>query len=589
VTDEKWQFANAVEPAINAAYPWRERAEEKARERFSDAPDVLEVLTPENTRPLLYELRVHQIELEMQNEELRRAQAELDAARARYFDLYDLAPVGYLTVGENGLILEANLAAAGLLGLARRALVTQPFTRFIFKEAQDQYYSHRKQLLETGEPQLCELQMVKEDGTTFWARLESNAAQDANGAPICRVALSDMTESKRAEKERQQLQAQLHEAQKMEAVGQLAGGIAHDFNNLLAAVIMQLDVLRLHPDVPPEQLLPIVDEFLESAHRAADLTRQLLLFSRRYPMKALPCDANAMVSDLMKLLQRLLGEEVTLVVDIYHEPLWFEVDTSLIEQAITNLCLNARDAMPKRGRLTVATGPVTFDAEAAKRYRKARPGRFVCLRVSDTGCGMEPALMERIFEPFFTTKVHGKGTGLGLATVDGIVATHGGFVEVDSRLGKGSTFSVYLPRVAPPGATEQTRASARPVGGNESILVVEDEPGVRRMSALCLRQLGYRVTEAADGVEALQIWEREKGAFDLLFTDMEMPGGLSGLDLCLQLKQKKAGLRTVITSGYSPEMVNDANVTAQELNYLRKPFNIATLASTVRACLDRKS
>lgn len=584
---EKSQIAGAAEPSTSGVQPWREQAEEKARQRFSQAPEDLKALTPEMVQPLLYELRVHQIELEMQNEELRRAQEELDAARARYFDLYDLAPAGYLTLSETGLILEANLAAARLLGVARSALIKQPLTRFIHRQMQDQYYSHRKLLFETGEPQRCEFQMAKEDGTAFWARLEANASQDADGTSTCRVVMSDMTESKRAETERQQLQAQLHEAKKMEAIGLLAGGIAHDFNNILAAVLMQLDMLRLRPDIAPEELRPIIDDFLESAHRGAALTRQLLLFSRQYPMKKSLHDANVMASDLMKLLGRLLGEQVTPTVEVWDGPLWVEVDPNMIEQVITNLCLNARDAMPKGGRLTVTTAPVTFDAETVKRHGKAGPGRFVCLRVSDTGCGMDAAVMERVFEPFFTTKANGKGTGL--ATVDSIVAAHGGFTEVESRLGKGTTFSVYLPRVAQPGAEVQPREAAPSLGGNERILVVEDEPMVRRMAVLCLRKFGYRVTEAVDGVEALNIWEQEQGSFDLLFTDMVMPGGLSGLDLCVQLQQKKAGLKAVITSGYSAEMVHDANATAQEITFLRKPFNIQTLAATVRACLDRQS
>jgi two-component system cell cycle sensor histidine kinase/response regulator CckA len=230
-----------------------------------------------------------------------------------------------------------------------------------------------------------------------------------------------------------------------------------------------------------------------------------------------------------------------------------------------------------------------FDAEeAANRYRKARPGPLVCLRVSDTGRGMKNDVLKHIFEPFFTTKAQGKGTGLGLATVDGIIAKHGGFVEVESQEGEGTTFSVYLPRLAAQMDKVQTRASIPPPIGNEHILVVEDDAAVRRIAVLCLRFLGYRVTEAINGAEALKIWEQGKGGFDLLFTDMVMPGGLSGMDLFSRLMERKAGLRAVITSGYSADAVHDANLTGQEVTYLRKPYKVTKLASTVRACLDKR-
>ena len=260
----------------------------------------------------------------------------------------------------------------------------------------------------------------------------------------------------------------------------------------------------------------------------------------------------------------------------------------MIEQVLTNLCVNARDAMPKGGRLTISTCAVVLDVEAARRHSAASPGRFVCLQVSDTGCGIEPAVLVHMFEPFFTTKAGGKGTGLGLATVHGIVAKHGGFVEVKSHVGRGSTFSVYLPSVSADDASERQRVPIGIRGGSERILVVEDEAAVRSTAVRCLRSLGYRVTEAVNGVDALEVWEQEGGSFDLLFTDMVMPEGLSGLDLCSRLRQAKAGLRTIIASGYSAEIVDDENVAKQDVRYLPKPYDVATLAATVRECLESK-
>jgi PAS domain S-box-containing protein len=584
---KKYQPIEVTDPSISLDSTWRQQADEKAREMFLHSPESLEALTPEKTRPLLYELRVHQIELEMQNEELRRAQTELDTARARYFDLYDLAPVGYLTLDENGLIIEANLTAASVLGVPRNALVKRPLSRFVFREEQDAYYRLLEQRFEAGETQLCELQMVRENGTSFWARLEANAARDSEDAPVCRVVMSDITESKRLY---QELQTQLLQAQKMETVGQLAGGIAHDFNNILAAIMMRLDLLRLNLNIAPDALSQAVVELLDSTSRAANLTRQLLLFSSGKPMKTRRHDANVLVFEMTKLLERLLGEHVTLVFERCDEPMWIEVDASMFEQVVMNLCVNARDAMPKGGTLTIATGPAIFDSKAGNGHREARPGPYVCLRVSDTGCGIDPAVLERIFEPFFTTKTQGKGTGLGLATVDGIVAKQRGFVEVTSRVGEGTTFSVYLPRLANPPASVsvQSRGSIPPPVGNERVLVVEDDATVRHVAVLCLRFLGYRVTEAVNAIEALKIWEREKGGFDLLFADMVMPGGLTGLDLASKLKETHAGLRTVITSGYGDETVHDANATGQDVTYLHKPYKVTKLAATIRSCLDKR-
>jgi PAS domain S-box-containing protein len=398
----------------------------------------------------------------------------------------------------------------------------------------------------------------------------------------------DITDRRRAEAEKTRLEEQLRQSQKMEAVGQLAGGIAHDFNNILAAMILELDMLRLEPKLPPDELGQVVDGLLASAGRAGNLIKQLLLFSRRQAMKTTKHDVNTLVAELTKLLRRLLGEQVTLVVELASEPLWIEGDSGMIEQLVTNLCVNARDAMPRGGRLTIATIPVEVGAEATALRVAARPGQFVCLKVSDTGRGMDAEVLEHIFEPFFTTKEQGRGTGLGLATVHGIAVKHGGWVEVESQVGQGSTFSVYLPRVTASGASEEPGSSVVGRGGDERVLVVEDEAPVRRMAVRCLRQLGYRVSEAANGVEALAIWEREGGAFDLLFTDMVMPEGMSGLELCVRLRQMRPGLKTIVVSGYSAEILDDAETADWDIRYLPKPFDRDALATAVRECLDRK-
>jgi CheY-like chemotaxis protein len=279
----------------------------------------------------------------------------------------------------------------------------------------------------------------------------------------------------------------------------------------------------------------------------------------------------------------MLGEQFTVAVELCRDPLWVEADSAMIEQVAMNLCMNARDSMPDGGRLIVKTGLVVLEADAPNRHRDAHPGEYACLRVCDSGSGISASVRERMFEPFFTTKERGKGIGLGLATVDGIVAKHGGFIEVESQIGRGSSFCVFLPRAAAP--KQEHKVLGMP-GGTERILVVEDEAAVRRIAVRLLQKLGYHVTEVASGIEALKVWEEAKGAFDLVFTDMVMPGGLSGLALCQRLKELKSGARTVITSGYTAEFIDSDTLAEQGIAFVSKPYDVMTLATSIRACLD---
>jgi two-component system cell cycle sensor histidine kinase/response regulator CckA len=299
---------------------------------------------------------------------------------------------------------------------------------------------------------------VTRDGRTIDVEI-ANVLFQFRGKQMAMASARDITERKRVQKEKYNLEAQLLQAQRMEAVGQLAGGIAHDFNNIVAAMVAELNTLRLEPTIPPEELRRRAEGLLESAKRATNLTRQLLLFSRRQVMNSARHDANVIVRETMRFLGRLLGEPITLTVQLFDEPLWIQADLGMVEQLMANLCVNARDAMPEGGRLSVGVHAVDFDAQATERHVEARSGPFVCLRVSDTGCGMAPAVLHHIFEPFFTTKDQGRGTGLGLPAVQGIVARHGGWVEVETQVGKGSTFSVYLPRAGRAAAPEPKPAS----------------------------------------------------------------------------------------------------------------------------------
>lgn len=464
----------------------RKQAEKIAKGKAVRRLKNLETLSPEAAQQLIHELQVHQIELEIQNDELRQAQTELDLARARYFDLYDLAPIGYFALNEKGVILESNLTAATMLGISRNALIRKPFlSKFILPEDQEIYYRYRRQLFTTGLQQVCELRLKKKNSAPFWARLETKPAQDDSGAPIYLVILSDITRSKQAEaalrnahdeleqhvaertkalgqanedlrndisqrkrteKENQKLQDQLAQARKMESIGRLAGEMAHDFNNLLSVITShaELALMELQPSDPVfKEILGIITVTKHSAK----LTHQLLAFSRQQAIDPRLLNLNQIIENMRSTLEQLIGKNIAL----HWEPdvnLWtVNMDPAQIDQILANLVINARDAIKRGGKVTIETKNITLNQDDYSGYIEFVPGQYVLLIVSDDGCGMNKDTLPKIFEPFFTTKKKGKGTGLGLATVYGIIQQNNGLIEVDSKPGKGTAFKIYLPAI----------------------------------------------------------------------------------------------------------------------------------------------
>jgi two-component system, cell cycle sensor histidine kinase and response regulator CckA len=408
----------------------------------------------------------------------------------------------------------------------------------------------------------------------------STALVQLQDQPRVLVCLEDITG-------RKQLEVQFLHAQKMEALGQLAGGVAHDFNNILAAALLHLQLLQQRQNLEPE-LAASLRELVEGTQRAASLTRQLLLFSRRQVMQPARLDFNQVVQGLLKMLRRLLGEDVHTVFSPGPEPVWVEADAGMLEQVVMNLCVNARDAMPGGGRIELRVQRLTLEAEAVRRHPEPQPGRFACLTVTDTGCGMDEATLARIFEPFFTTKGPGKGTGLGLATVHGIAKQHHGWVEAESTVGRGTTFRVFLPAAEPPAAAQLQADRVQYRGGTETLLLVEDDEQVRRMVRMTLRLFGYEILEASNGAAALQMWERYGARVDLVFTDMVMPGGFTGLDLAERLRQFKPGLKVLFSSGYAADLLLRGGVLPAGMRFLAKPYAPNSLARSVRECLDEK-
>lgn len=387
---------------------------------------------------------------------------------------------------------------------------------------------------------------------------------------------------------RQHLEQQFRQAQKMEAVGQLAGGIAHDFNNLLTVIQSSASLLLDAKDLAAEDI-GLVKQISGAAERAATLTRQLLLFGRKQVLQFHSVNLNEVVGDMTKMLKRILGEDIALQADLAPNLPVIRGDVGMLEQIILNVAVNARDAMPRGGRLVIRSGVETIGEDRVRRWPEAGLGTCVCLEVSDSGSGIAPEHLPHIFEPFFTTKAVGKGTGLGLATVYSIVKQHGGWVEVESAPGKGSAFRIYLP-VAPPPAVEPRTASVdqQMPRGNETVLVVEDEPAVRLLVANLLQRCGYTVLTAATGVAALEVWKEHQDKIQLLLTDMIMPGGMTGRELAERLRAERQSLKVIYTSGYSVDILEKAPALVDGFNFLQKPYQSAKLAQTVRNCLDDK-
>jgi two-component system cell cycle sensor histidine kinase/response regulator CckA len=396
-------------------------------------------------------------------------------------------------------------------------------------------------------------------------------------------------DSHRRQQRERLLEDQLLQSQKLEAVGQLAGGVAHDFNNILTAITgySELAARRLADNDPARA---DVEEIRKAAERAGALTRQLLAFSRRQVLQPEILDLDAVVADMENMLRRLLGEIIELEVAAGGEPSRVLADRGQIEQVIINLAVNARDAMPRGGRLRICTGLAHIAQTAAARMAEVAPGEYVTLTVSDEGAGMTAEVRARIFEPFFTTKPKGKGTGLGLATCFGIVKQSGGHIEVDSELGKGTTFRVYLPRAQGEPAPQPVAAAAPHglQGGSERILLVEDEHTVRELAAMVLRDLGYEVTEAANGQEALELARtRGDGAFDLVISDVVMPR-MGGPELIERLRELGCRCRAILTSGYTEAEMDTETISAWDAVFLGKPYSARQLAAKVRETLGAR-
>jgi PAS domain S-box-containing protein len=685
----------------------RRRAESRLRAATTkDTPGRTEA----DTLRLVHELRVHQIELEMQNEELLQSRAEAEAGLERYTELYDFAPVGYLILGRDGAIRQINLTGSRFLGVERARLVGGRFGVFVGGPDSAGFKAFLEKVFAIHEKEVCEVALLRDGAGPLNVHITATVSQDGQECRIvmvditerkrteealrasqqiiegiidaipvrvfwkdkdlvylgCNTAFArdagfadpkdvigkddyqmgwrdqaelyraddreviesgcskllseepqttpegntitlltskiplrsskgeisgvlgtymDITERKRAEEEHKKLEAQFRQAQKMEAVGRLSGGVAHDFNNMLAVILgfTELASMKLPADNPVQLYL---DEVSSAAKRSADITRQLLAFARKQIIAPKVLNLNDNIASILKMLRRLIGEDI----DLLWKPgkdLWpVKMDPAQIDQVLANLMVNARDAIAGVGKITIETGKVEFDEHYCEAHVGFVPGRHVLLAVSDDGCGMDKQTLAKLFEPFFTIKEVGKGTGLGLATIYGIVKQNNGFINVYSEPGQGTTFKIYLPQQEPQEvATEQPRKPAEVLTGTETVLLVEDEKSLLKFAKMLLEELGYTVLAAGSPREAIQLAKEYSNEIHLLMTDVVMPG-MSGHDLCEQLEAPRPDLKCLFMSGYTANVIAHQGVLDEGVHFLQKPFSREALAAKIREALS---
>jgi two-component system, cell cycle sensor histidine kinase and response regulator CckA len=513
--------------------------------------------------------------------ERKEAELALRNSEKRFSEVFRANPAAMsLNTVEGGLLIDVNDRYCEFFGYTRKELIGNTISKLqLWANPEDREKMIRR-LRKEGTIREMEAQYRHKSGAIRDVLLSVVFIEvPGESEPLIVSMFTDVTERKR-------LEEQLRQSQKMDSIGQLAGGVAHDFNNILTVIQGHASLLMAPPGTAMERG-DSAEQIARSAERAANLTRQLLAFSRRQVMQPKDLDLNDIVRDMTRMLNRILGEDIRLQVEFSANIPLIRADPGMMEQVILNLAVNARDAMPKGGLLLIRNAVEKIDDDFVRQNPDATTGTFVRLTVSDNGGGIPAEILTHVFEPFFTTKEVGKGTGLGLATVYGIVKQHRGWIKVQSEVNHGTTFDIFLPASDKlRKADEPNTPPARIATGTETILIVEDELSVRLLTRRVLEKLGYTVLEAHDGSSALELWRQNFNQIDLVLTDMVMPGGMSGLELVPKLVADKPEIRVILCSGHSVEVFGKELSLKPGMNFLQKPYDSRKLAEAIRACLD---
>jgi PAS domain S-box-containing protein len=547
--------------------------------------------TMEKIREIFYRrLQAVNEEVEKSVEQLQKANAALEESEEKYRTILEEMEEGYYEGDLAGNFTFFNDALCHILGYSADELMGMNYKQYRTEENARKVFEAFNWVYRTGESyKAFDWEVIRKDGSTAFIETSVSLIRNPDGIPTgFKGVARDITEKKKAEAEKARLETQILQSQKLESVGRLAGGVAHDLNNLLSPILGYGDMLL--KDLPrKDRQKDFLEEMVKAGQRAQDLVGQLLAFSRKQVLEFKALDLNSLLQNFEKLLRRTIKENIAIDLDLTPALPMVKGDRGQLEQIIMNLAVNAQDAMPDGGRLTLKTAETELDESYAAQHQGVDPGSHVMLMVADTGCGMDTRTRENIFEPFFTTKEKGKGTGLGLATVYGIVKQHGGNVWVYSEPGMGSAFKIYLPVPAEPLELHaQDIISQKPTDlrGTETVLLVEDNQQVRELAFTILEYHGYTVLSAGSGQEALALLENYEGPIDLLLTDVVMPG-MDGSKLYEQMRQLYPNAKALYMSGYTEDVIAHHGVMDAGVNFIQKPFTVKALSTKVREVINQ--
>lgn len=506
---------------------------------------------------------------------------QLKQSEHLYVDLYEHSPDMYHTIDLNGHIVSCNLTERQTLGFQKDELIGKTVYRLYPLSQHDQVRNNLRKMFDMGqELRGVEEQLQKRDGSLIDVSVNTSIVYNPEGKPLfARVVLRDITEKKKME-------SKIFHAQKIDSIGNLAGGVAHDFNNILTSILGSASIMRRKIN-GEARWMKYIDLIETASRRGAALTRQLLTFARKDNPHVRSVDLNSVIDETIRLFEATTSKAITIKRIVSDSPVIVNADDGQMQQALLNLCLNSRDAMPNGGILSIGCRPINIDARQATQITDGRPGEYVAVTVADTGVGIPRTILNRIFEPFFTTKEQGKGTGLGLSVVYGVVKAHNGYLNVESEVDSGTVFSIYLPRVTDlvTVAPSPARRKIELLGGTERILIVEDEASVSEVGVDILKELGYEVEVTRNGREALQKLSESVKPFSMMLLDMNMPrmGGRATLEV---IKNQYPEIKVLICSGYSSSMLEDNTILSTVDGYIQKPYELEDFAQTIRSVLD---